>query len=263
MKRILQLAEIEFDCQNTPRTWNPSMSSISACAAESINSNMGVKSWCLVPAPVCALSSPGSNRNILTDVLHAEVIWVYFVLKRWKAVMQTLINMGMIWDIELLLSISPTRRLARPLLDPPRLCSFCNKMSISPQTVSLAHILDGYLFLGPHSQPIHPPPPHPWGQLGGWSWCQTSIYFKLLRLIWRCICDPHLNEGDIPFDLQVCCKFIEQRLQTRVHNHWWTHFSTFILCISHQISAKTLQSRMKIRRTNDTVNPKLCLSSAA
>lgn len=130
--------------------------------------------------------------------------------------MQTLINMGMIWSIELFLSVSPTRRLARPLLDLTRLCSFCNEMSISPQTVSLAHILDGYLFLGPHSQPIHPPLPHPWGQLGCWSWCQTSIYFKLLRLIWRCIYDPHLNEGDIPFDLQVCCKFIEQRLQTRV-----------------------------------------------
>lgn len=249
MKRILQLPEIEFDSQNAPRTWNPSMSSISACAAESINNNVGVKSWCLALVSAHALSSPGLNRNILQMCcMQVEVIWVYFVLKWWKAVMQTLINMGMIWNIELFLSISPTRRLARPLLDPTRLCSFCNEMSISPQTVSLAHILDGYLFLGPHSQP---PLPHLWGQLGCWSWCQNSIYFKLMHLLGRCLCDPELNEGDIPFDLQVCCKFIEQRLQMRVrqwlHSHWWTHFSTFTLRVTHQKSAKTMYSIWKKR----------------
>lgn len=159
--------------------------------------------------------------------------------------MQTLINMATIWNIELFLSIGPTGRLSRPLLDPTRLCSFCKEMSISPQTVSLAHILDGYLFLGLHSQPIHPPLPHLWGQLGCWSWSQNSIYFKLPHLIPRCLYDLQLNEGDIPFDLQVWCKF-KNRLQTRVGDNESTAIDEHTFLPLYLVSLSKNQQKLYI-----------------
>lgn len=117
-------------------------------------------------------------------------------------------------------------------------------VNFSPDRFISAHFR--WIFVPGSALPAHPPPlPHLWGQLGCWSWSQNSIYFKLPHLIPRCLYDLQLNEGDIPFDLQVWCKF-KNRLQTRVGDNESTAIDEHTFLPLYLVSLSKNQQKLYI-----------------
>lgn len=143
--------------------------------------------WCLRP----------HRRSVCATEVKLRV-WTYFVIKRWKSVMQSLINTSMIRNIELLSDRKSHRAPCLATAQSNTALLFLQRnVNFSPDRFISAHFR---WIVGPGSAlPSHPLSSSPLGpirelelKINETRW-QNSVYFKTSHLIWRSLSDLKLN----------------------------------------------------------------------
>lgn len=125
-------------------------------------------------------------------------VWTYFLIGRWKSVMQSQINSSMIWNIELLWEYKSHGALCLATSRSDTALLFLHRnVNSSPDLFISAHFR---WLVGPRSAlPSHPLSSSPLGPIRALelkineTWWQNSIYFKTSCLIWRSLSDLRLN----------------------------------------------------------------------